>query len=140
MIRAALRQLWGWLRRLHLTGNDRDASPSPDEVSSRVHRVYETGKPRYQLRPGEEGVSVFDALKVMAKAILPYFREGSLVTTQDVARIEAIGLRIVKTPGDPRLPELLRANHAIIGPSEGMTRKQFKQALNSLEEATGNPP
>ena len=29
-----------------------------------VHRVYNAGKPRFQLSPGEETISVFDAEKV----------------------------------------------------------------------------
>ena len=99
------------------------------------YRVAESGKPRFQLRHGEEGLSVFDARRVKPEDILPSFRPGSLVFALDVAWIESFGLRVVKTPGDPRLPKLLQDNHAIICPPPEMTRKEFKQTLKGMEAA-----
>ncbi len=51
--------------------------------------------------------------------------------------VESFGLRVVATPGDPALPRLLQEHHLDIQPGEGMTRKQFKQALKALEQAVG---
>ena len=102
-----------------------------------IHRVYNAGKPRFQLRQGEEGLSVFDANNVTPAEILPSFRPGSLVTTHEISTIESFGLSVVPTPGDPTLPLRLRESHMEIRASEGMTRKQFKAALRSLERALG---
>jgi hypothetical protein len=96
--------------------------------------------PRFQLRQGEEGLSAFDAEKVTPADILPSFRPGSLITTQEISTIEAFGLIVLKTPGDPKLPQLLQDNHMEIRPGDGMTRKQFKAALQALEQATGGSP
>ena len=102
-----------------------------------IHRVYNAGKPRFQLRQGEEGLSVFDADKVTPADILPSFRPDSLVTTHEISTIESFGLSVVRTAGNPALPRLLQENHMEIRPIEGLTRKQFKEALRRLEQATG---
>ena len=103
-----------------------------------VHRVYNAGKPRFQLRPGEEAISVFDAEKVTPADILPSFREGSLIATNEISTIESFGLIVVHTPGDPKLPQLLQDNHMDIRPGDGMTRTQFKAALRALEQMIGD--
>jgi len=115
----------------------------------RVHRVFEPGKPRFQLRPGEEGLSVFDAQSVNAEDILPHFRPGSLITTKDIALIKSFGLNVIKTQGDPNLPTLLQERHYEIRPGAEMVespggptiRTQFKAALKKLEKAAsqGDP-
>ena len=105
-----------------------------------VHRVYQPGKPRFQLRQGEEGISLFDAELVTPAEILPHYRPGSRVTTQEIATIESFGLKVVETPGDPGLPDLLRNNHLEIRPGDAMTRKQFKATLKALEQAIGGSP
>ncbi|MBI3821705.1 MAG: hypothetical protein HY289_03385 [Planctomycetes bacterium] len=83
---------------------------------------------------------MFDADKVTPADILPSFRAGSLITTQEISLIESFGLIIVHSPGDSKLPQLLQDNHMEIRPSDGMTRNQFKAALRALEQATGVPP
>jgi hypothetical protein len=108
----------------------------PPAEKAKVFRVVEPGKPRFQLRQGEEGLSVFDAGHVKPEDILPAFRPGSLVVSRDVEWLESFGLQVVKTPDDPGLPKLLQDNHAIICAGNGMTRKQFKQMLKALEDAT----
>jgi hypothetical protein len=123
-----------WLARVLGVGK----VPAPFSSSAekpKVYRVAEAGKPRFQLRQGEEGVSVFDARIVQPEDVLPAFRPGSLVVALEVEWLESFGLQVVKTPGEPWLPKLLQDNHAIIGPGTGMTRKQFKQALKVLEDA-----
>lgn len=105
-----------------------------------VHRVYNAGKPRFQLRPGEEAISVFDADKLSPDDILPSFRPGSLIATHEISTIESFGLILVQTPGDPKLPQLLQDNHLDIRPGDGMTRKQFKAALRALEQKIGGLP
>lgn len=52
-----------------------------------AHRVYTAGKPRFQLRQGEEAISAFDAEKVTPADILPSFRSGSLITTVQISII-----------------------------------------------------
>lgn len=102
-----------------------------------IHRVYTPGKPRFQLRQGEEAISAFDAEKTTPADILPSFRAGSLIVTQKISIVEAIGLKVVHTPGDSTLTQLLQDNHVEIRPGEGMTRKQFKAALLALEQTIG---
>jgi hypothetical protein len=101
---------------------------------------YTPGKPRFQLRQGEEAISVFDAEKVSPADILPSFRPDSLVATYEISIIESFGLTAVHTPGEPTLPQLLQDNHLEIQPGDGMTRKQFKAALRALEQAIGGSP
>ena len=55
---------------------------------SAVHRVFEDAKPKFQLRKGEEGLSVCDADKLLEEEILPNFRPGSRLTTQQRELIE----------------------------------------------------
>ena len=105
-----------------------------------VHRVYTAGKPRFQLRQGEEAISAFDAERLTPTDILPSFRPGSLITTQEISTIESLGLIVVHTPGDSKLPQLLQDNHVDIRPGDGMTRNQFKAALRALEQMMGWSP
>jgi hypothetical protein len=126
-----------WLRRLGrvLGLGEAPAQSSSSAEKPKVYRVVELGKPRFQLRQGEEGLSVFDAGKVQPEDVLPAFRPGSLVITLEVEWLESFGLQVVRTPGELRLPKLLQENHMVISPGTGMTRKQFKQALKVLEDA-----
>jgi hypothetical protein len=100
---------------------------------SAVHRVFEDGKPKFQLRKGEEGLSVFDADRLSEDEILPNFRPGSRLTTQQRPFIESFGLEIEETRGDLSLPEELQEDHWEIRPGHGMTRHAFKSALKMLE-------
>jgi hypothetical protein len=102
---------------------------------SAVHRVFEEGKPKFQLRKGEEGLSVFDADKLLDEEILPNFRPGSRLATRQLQFIESFGLKIEKTRGDWNLPQKLQKNHWEIRPGDTMTRNQFKAALKNLEDA-----
>ena len=72
-----------------------------------VHRVFEEGKPKFQLRKGEEGLSVFDADLLLEGEVLANFRPGSRATTLPLRTIGSFRLRIEKTPGDERLPKNL---------------------------------
>ena len=111
-----------------LGGVETGAGPEPA-----VHRVVTPGKPQFQLRKGEEGLSVFDASKVTPEQVVPHFREGSGVTTKTVGEIESHGLKVEQTPGHPDLPQHLKDAHMEIRKSESMTRDQFKQAIKKLE-------
>jgi hypothetical protein len=101
---------------------------------SAVHRVFEEGKPKFQLRKGEEVLSVFDADSLLVHEILASFRPGSRLITPPSRVIESFGLKIEKTRGDENLPQSLQENHWEIRPGDTMTRKQFKVALNALED------
>jgi hypothetical protein len=102
-----------------------------------VFRVAEPGLPAFQLRPGEEGLSVFQPGRVdpsLAVAeILEAFRPGSCVILRTVDVIEELGMQIIPIPGAGFLPPRLREAHAEIRPGPGMTRGAFKQALKELE-------
>ena len=102
-----------------------------------VVRVGEPGKPAFQLRKGEEGISVFDrdAVKppLTDSEILNSFRAGSLLVSRSHAEIEVKGLRVVPVAGAETLPERLREAHAEIVPGPGMARSEFKKALMELE-------
>ena len=63
------------------------------EPNPSVHLVYLDGKPKVQLRQGEDGLSVFDAEKTTSTDILPFFRAGSLLVTMEIALIESYGYR-----------------------------------------------
>jgi hypothetical protein len=95
------------------------------------------GKPAFQLRPGEEGLSVFDPLLVepplSLDEILTSFREGSLVMPIDRDVIMHCGLDVLEVIGHESLPERIRACHCEIRPWANMDRKAFKQALKQLE-------
>jgi hypothetical protein len=100
-------------------------------------RVTEPGRPGFQLRKSEEGLSVFDTEAVDPRLteaeILEVFRAESQLISRTREEIEAKGLMLVPVPGSASLPTRLRSVHAEIRKSPGMTRGQFKQALQELE-------
>lgn len=102
-----------------------------------VVRVAEPGRPAFQLRRGEEGLSVFDpdavAPPLTEAEILASFRPESRAVPRTVAEIAVKGLIVVPIPGADPLPGRLRDAHAEIRPGPGMTRPGFKQALKELE-------
>jgi hypothetical protein len=102
-----------------------------------VVRVADSGRPAFQLRKGEEGLSVFDLGAVdpplIEAEILDCFRTDSYLISRSVAEIEIKGLRVIPIPGASPLPPRLRQAHGEIRPGPGMTRAQFKQALKELE-------
>jgi hypothetical protein len=116
------------------TSSSQSQSSASNEGPAAVHRVFEEGKPKFQLRKGEDGLSVFDADVISPQDILPSFRPGSQLTTQQREFLESRGFKIRQTPGDESLPQILRDNHYEIGPGDNMTRNQFKAALKKLEE------
>src|SRR5947209_3019001 len=95
-------------------------------------RVGEPGRPFFQLRPGEEGISVFDAAAVDPPLtdgeILHAFRSGSVLVVRSITTLAAAGLTVVPTPGASHLPPRLQLAHAEIRPGPAMTRPQFKRA------------
>lgn len=109
------------------------SEPSPQAVI----RVTIPGQPAFQLRKGEEGISVFDVTAInpalTAEEILGSFRAGSQPITRSIADIEAKGLQVVPVEGAETLPERLRHAHREIRPGPGMTREEFKRALRELE-------
>jgi len=102
-----------------------------------VIRVAEVGKPVFQLRKGEEGLSVFEAYAVsppLTEAeLLDAFRENSQLVERSKAEIEQKGLIVVAVEGADPLPRRLQLAHSEIRPGNRMTRSQFKQALKELE-------
>jgi hypothetical protein len=100
-------------------------------------RVAEAGRPAFQLRKGEEGISIFDldaATPPLSEGeVLEHFRPGSQLVFRSIVEIEVKGLLVVPAPGAEPLPDHLRSSHAEIRPGPGMTRSQFKQALRELE-------
>lgn len=102
-----------------------------------VVRVTEPGRPGFQLRKGEEGLSVFQPESVeppLSEAeILNCFRPDSQALYRSVEEIEAKRLKVVPIPGGAGLSQRLRDAHAEIRPAPGMTRAEFKRALSELE-------
>jgi hypothetical protein len=82
---------------------------------------------------------VFDAGKVKPGEIKASGYQGE-VKTINKKLVENHGLKLEKTPGDPKLPRNLRENHWEIRAPEGMSREAFKKALKALsqEVAGGN--
>ncbi|MBI3465079.1 MAG: hypothetical protein HY000_18785 [Planctomycetes bacterium] len=97
----------------------------------------EAGRPAFQLRKGEDGISVFDQEAVeppLTEAeILEGFKPGCMIVTISIQKIEAKSLRVVRVPGAEPLSSRLQAAHMEIHPGPGMPRGQFKQVLKELE-------
>jgi hypothetical protein len=85
----------GKLKRVSSANPSLQAAEEQAALDPSVHRVFEPTKPRFQLRPGEEGLSVFDAQSVNPEDVLPHFRPGSQITTQEIQSIESQGLKVV---------------------------------------------
>jgi hypothetical protein len=102
-----------------------------------VIRVAEPGRPAFQLRKGEEGLSVFLFHAVVPpleeSEVLGAFRPGSVAIVRSMAEIEAKGLAVVSIPGTEPLPARLQQAHGEIRPGPEMSRPQFKAALKELE-------
>lgn len=102
-----------------------------------VVRVATPGQPAFQLRKGEEGLSVFapDAVEppLAEDEILAAFRPGCVLVRRTSAQVAEHGLTLTETPGAEVLPERLRAAHYEIRPGAGVGRAAFKSALRSLE-------
>lgn len=102
-----------------------------------IVRVSDEGKPAFQLRKGEEGISAFDPDLVLPPLeeleILSAFRSGSVLIMRRLEAIEAKGLHVEQIEGAETLPERLKNSHVEIRPQPGMSRAEFKQALRELE-------
>lgn len=112
------------------------ADPPQNESSGGFIRVTTPGMPAFQLRSGEEGISVFLRNGVSPALtdteVLANFRPGSVIVEVSPTQIAAQGLIAVPTPGAPTLPPRLQVSHYEIQPGENMTRNQFKNALKGL--------
>ena len=110
---------------------------SPEQKFAVVVRVASPDRPAFQLRKGEEGISVFDPDAVQPplndEEILEAFRPGSVVVYRTRAQIEELGLRVVAVEGAETLPERLCECHREIQQAGSMERPQFKNALRELE-------
>ncbi|MFO0808011.1 MAG: hypothetical protein U0746_05270 [Gemmataceae bacterium] len=82
-------------------------------------------------------MSVFDAAAVdprlSADEILIAFRPGSALVVRSKEALAAAKLTVELVPGAEALPLRLQLAHAEIRPGPGLTRRQFKDALRSLE-------
>ena len=109
--------------------------PEPPVVI--VIRVGNPGGSAFQLRKGEEGLSVFDQSgtdpELTDDEVLAAFRPGSVVIHRTADQVTALGLVLVPSEGADSLPERLRAAHREIRPGPGMSRAQFKTTLKELE-------
>lgn len=112
-----------------------DEAPEPSPPS--IVRIAVPGQPAFQLRKGEEGISVFDMTAadpvLTADEILTNFRLGCQLIARAITVIESKGLCVAAVEGAESLPERLRKAHREIRPGTGMTREQFKRALRELE-------
>lgn len=107
------------------------------EDESTIYRVATPGQSAFQLRSGEQGLSVFNPNAVVPPLtpaeVLASFRPGSVVVTRTGTQISSLGLVLTRTPGASTLPPRLQAAHMEIRPGPGMTRNVFKKALKGLE-------
>ena len=96
-------------------------------ASKTLIRVFTPGHPKFQLRKGEFGISVFDPDAVnpplTEPEILASFRPGSQSVSRTESEIHAQGLAIVSIPGGPQLPPRLQIAHAEIQTGVGMKRE-----------------
>jgi hypothetical protein len=101
-------------------------------------RVALPGRPAFQLRPGEMGISLFDTNGVEPELtedeVLSAFRSDSCAVILSPLQIADCRLQITEVAGGPALPERMRTCHREIRPEPGMTRNEFKQALKRLAE------
>lgn len=108
-----------------------------DLTNAIVVRVAMVGMPAFQLRKGEEGLSVFDPAEVdpplTEPEILDSFRDGSYVVVRAVDDVESRGLRVELIEGAAGLTDRLREAHRELRPAPGMGRSEFKAALKGLE-------
>lgn len=94
----------------------------------------EEGKPRFQLKQGETGLSTFDAGMVTSEDVLAEFRPGSMTVELNVDQdLVPKGLAVKRTLGEEDLSDKLRLAHVEIVPGSGMSRPGFKKALRELE-------
>jgi hypothetical protein len=109
----------------------------PERRYAIVVRVATPGHPAFQLRRGEDGLSVFDPDAVdpplTGDEILDAFRPGSVLVYRTAAQVAGLGLAVVSTEGVDALPLRLRLAHAEVRPDPGMDRSAFKNALKGLE-------
>jgi hypothetical protein len=102
-----------------------------------VLRVASPGLPAFQLRKGEEGISVFvpNAVEppLTHDEVLDAFRPGSYILERTSEEIEKLGLLLIEMLGHESLPDRLRTAHHEIMPSSDMDRRTFKAALSNLE-------
>jgi hypothetical protein len=116
---------------------EQDMGEAPEPSPQSIVRVAVPGQPAFQLRKGEEGISVFDLAAtdpvLTAEEVLASFRPGSQLIVRSIMDIEAKGLCLVVIGGAETLPERLRKAHREIRPGVGVTREQFKRALRELE-------
>lgn len=102
-----------------------------------IVRVATPGMPAFQLRKGEDGISVFAPSAVdpalSEDEVLGCFRHGSILIAISVADIGTRGLKLVRVEGAESLPARLRAAHHEIRLGDGMSRDEFKRALRGLE-------
>ena len=100
-------------------------------------RVTEAGRPGFQLRKGEEGLSIFDIQAVdpalTETEVMEAFRPESHPVLRSREEIEEKGRIIVPISGSSSLPPRLRDAHAEIRRGPSLTRSQFKKALQELE-------
>jgi hypothetical protein len=100
-------------------------------------RVAEPDKPAFQLRKGEEGLSVFDTEAAQPplteEEILSSFRPGCIAILRPNDSVLKKGLIIAPILGAETLPQRLREAHVEIVAGAGMSRGRFKQLLKEFE-------
>lgn len=104
-----------------------------DEKPETVSRVVEEGQPKYQLKSGEEGLSVFANMSDQEVMDSANWRDGSSIDKKSVADLEDKGLTVEQTHGDcDFLDDKGQDNHFEIRPGQGMTRNEFKKIIKEL--------
>lgn len=96
-----------------------------------IARIAIPGRPAFQLRKGEEGISAFAMEAVdpplTELEILSVFRADSIVIYRIESQIEEHGLSLAMVPGSDTLPERLREAHCEIRAGSDQDRSAFKK-------------
>ena len=112
-------------------------SDADEPIVAGVVRIATPGHPAFQLRKGEEGLSVFDPDGVepplAEEEIVDAFRPGSMVLYRTLMQIKELGLDVIVCDGVDSIPERLRIAHREVRPNPRMSRTAFKSALKELE-------
>lgn len=101
-----------------------------------LSRVATPGKKAFELRQGENGISVFHQKgldpHISDAELLEEFREDSRIVKISYKDLIRMGFTVEWVEGDEALPQRLREAHYEIRPGEGMNRNAFKKKIKEL--------
>lgn len=107
-----------------------------DVEEGELSRIATPGKKAFELRQGENGISVFHQKgvdpNISDEGLLENFREGSHIVKISYNDLIEMGFTVVWVEGDEDLPQNLRDAHYEIRPGAEMNRNAFKKKIKEL--------